>query len=147
MPKQIPAATQRTLEALESENAALRAENRILHSTDRAQILAPIAINLIRWGGLCVLAYFGYASIAALAGKTTVSDIMVNILSNVSVNNGLAWVLAGGGVAYGWRERKLRQRTIKRLGDRIPELEANIDSGRTSSKLGPGGETHPRDKE
>lgn len=147
VPKRTPAATHRTIEALEKENAVLRAENRILRSTDRAHILAPIAINLIRWGGLCAIAYFGYAAISSLAGKTTISDIMVNILSNVVISNGLAWVLAGGGVAYGWRERRLRQRAIQRLGGRIPELETNIDPGRTSSTLDSRGETNPEDRE
>lgn len=124
----------------------LEAENRILRSTDKALILAPIAINFIRWGGLCVISYFGYAAIAALSGKVTLSSIGINFLSNVSVSSSLAWLLGGGGIIYGLRERKLRQRTVLRM-DRIPELETNIDPDRTSSSLGPGGMTHPRDRE
>jgi hypothetical protein len=136
----------KTYEELEAENRVLQAENRILHNTNVAMALAPIAINLVRWAGACVIAGFGYLSVAALAGKTTISAIGINVLTNVTINSALAWLLAGGSVAYGWRERRLRKRTIKRL-DRIPQLEAKIDPGRTSSKLGAGGVTHPRDRD
>jgi hypothetical protein len=124
----------------------LEAENRVLRSTGVAMALAPVAINIVRWAGACVIAYFGYASIASLAGKTTLSAIGINFLSNVTISNSLAWLLGGGGIIFGVRQRRLRRQIARRL-ERIPQLEAAIDPGRTSSRLAPGGVTNPKDRE
>jgi hypothetical protein len=109
--------------------------------------VASVFNNVIRFAALCILAYFVYASIAVLAGKQTDANIGVSFLGNLTVSQSLAYIFGGGGLVYGFRERALRQRTVERLQRRIQELEAAQDPARTSSKLTPKGETHPRDRE
>lgn len=128
-------------------NAELRAENRLLRRSDNAMAVASVFNNLIRFAALCVLAYFVYASVAVLAGKQTDASIGVSFFGNLTVSQSLAYIFGGGGLVYGFRERALRQKTIKRLQGRIQELEAAKDPARTSSKLTPKGDTHPRDRE
>ena len=81
-----------------------------------------------------------------MAGKTTLSAIGINLLSNVTISNNLAWLLGGGGIIFGVRQRRLRKQIARRL-ERIPELETAIDPGRTSSRLGPGGVTNVEDRD
>lgn len=49
-------------------------------------------------------------------------------------------------VIYAMREQMLRKSTVKRLQDRIVELETNANPNRTSSNLTDRGNTNPRDK-
>jgi hypothetical protein len=46
---------------------------------------------------------------------------------------------------YGFYERKLRKKNIKRLSGRIAELEKQINPKRLSSELMPDGETNRED--
>lgn len=112
-----------------------------VHST------AAVLTALIRWGGLCFVVYYGvYKPVEALAGNETIANIAVSLLANIRINRALAWVLAGGSMAYGLRERKLRQRTIGRLEGQIRRLETKEDRRRSSSKLTRQGRTNPGDE-
>ena len=82
----------------------------------------------------------------ALAGKTTIANIFLKAIGNLTVSQSLAYILGAGGVAYGVGERKVRQKTIQRLQDRNQELEKRIDPHRTSSELTRRGETNPKDE-
>ena len=72
---------------------------------------------------------------AALAGRTTISDIVVNFLGNFRVSEGLAWALGAGGTGYGLLQRKLRRDTIERLQGRVKTMEQEYDPNRSSSNL------------
>lgn len=74
------------------------------------------------------------------------ADIGVRFLGNFAVNTALAWVLAGGGIAYGIGQRRLRRNTVERMSQRTAELEERIDRKRTSSRLTKRGETNPGDR-
>jgi hypothetical protein len=110
------------------------------------QSLTSIFNNLIKWGSICFVVWCFYLSISALAGKTTLANILIKVLSNLSINNALCLLLAGGGVAYGLGERKVRQKAIQHIQPRNQELEKKLDPNRTSSELTPRGETNPRDE-
>ena len=71
------------------------------------------------------------------AGIALLSDIRVGVLATVSTGLGL-WAFC---------ERKLREKTILRMHDRIKKLELNIDPSRSSSKLTQTGKTNPSDWE
>lgn len=125
----------------------LQVENRMLRKFSQTQAWALISVSALKWGATAWIAYCFYLSVLALAGKTTIAEIAARFVANIGISQSLAWLLSGGGVAYGIRERKLRQKTVKRLQTRIQDLEKRIDPKRSSSELTPLGETHPRDRD
>jgi len=106
---------------------------------------APIVGKLIPWVGLCVLGYFFFHSVDVLAGKTTLADIGINFLANISVSNAVASVFGLGGLGYGLGERKLRRRKVETMQARIVELEKKLDPNRSSSGLTTTGDRNPMD--
>lgn len=115
------------------------------YKTHRNELVAAVVTKGVRWTGIVVCFYLIYLSVAALAGTSTVADIGVKVLGDLRISEALAWVLGGGGMLYGRRERKLRQNAIKQLGTRNADLERVIDSKRTSSNLTITGQTNPSD--
>ncbi len=91
------------------------------------------------------MTWCGYLSISALAGHHTFADIGIRLLGNVSVNNGIAYLFGGGGIAYGVAQHRLKGSTVKALQGRIHHLETSIDPQRSSSQLTTQGETNPED--
>lgn len=126
-------------------NAQLNAESQFLRRSRAVEAVTSVLNNLVRWAGAVLIARYGYLSISELAGQTTFADIGVNILSDLRVSQAVAWLLGGGGVAYGLQQRKLRRDTVERLQGRISSFEKALDPGRTSSQLTPRGETRPED--
>lgn len=99
--------------------------------SDRLFVRALIAggvQDLVRYGTVCVVAYFGYRSIAALAGQTTLANIGIRFLSNVSVSAVASWAVGMSGLAYGVWQRRLRFRT--RIRRASHDWFANLDRGR-----------------
>lgn|SRR5690348_6333529 len=82
----------------------------------------------------------------ALAGKTTITSFALSLLGNEKMLNSVLYILAGGGVTYGWGQRRLRRRDIERLTPRPRQLETMLDPNRTSSGLTPRGTTRPEDQ-
>jgi hypothetical protein len=106
-----------------------------------------VAQTAIRWGCSVVIAYFGYLSIVEMAGLDTKANIAIKLLGDLSVSNAVAWLFGGGGIAYGVKQRQLRQTTVERMHRRQVELEKEHDSRRTSSRLTSRGRTNPEDKQ
>jgi hypothetical protein len=102
--------------------------------------------KLIQWSGLVAIAYCAYLSSVALAGKTTLAEIGVKVLGNLTVSRAIISLLAGSGWAYGLGQRRLRRRNIERLGTAKNELERRLDKKRTSSNLTSKGTTPKRGK-
>ncbi len=126
--------------------AELRAENRLLRQFRTTEGIASVIRELIRWGGLVLIARYGYLTVAALAGQTTAADIGIKFLADVQISRVFAVLFGGSGIAYGLQQRRLRKNTIERLQGRIQEHERRIDPQRTSSRLTARGETRPEDK-
>ena len=124
------------------KNAAdLRVENQLLRKSKTTEGIVSVVNNLIKWGGLSFLGYCFYLSIAALAGKSTMADIGINFLGQVTVSETLAWVMGGSGIGYGYYQRKLRRDVIEQSSETIKKREQEKDPGRSSSQLTPRGTT------
>jgi hypothetical protein len=102
--------------------------------------------TLLICGTIGFVAYLVYGVMIAYAGQTTVADVAITLAANLGIDRWLAYLVAGGGVGYGVRQRQLRRQNIERLAHRNTTLEQRIDPNRTSSGLTPRGTTHPRDR-
>ena len=131
---------------LEADNRVLRAEIRALKRSYRTETFVSLGLQLIKWTGLVVISYFAYRSVAALAGRRTAADIGIDLLGSIRISEGLAWVLGGGGTAYGLYQRKLKRDTIERLQSRIQQQELAADPRRSTSGLTARGTTRPEDE-
>ena len=105
-----------------------------------------VAKDVIRYGFVAFCFWCIYRSISVLAGKTTVASILMQVLANIHVSQGICLLLAGGGCAYGLGERSVRRKAIERLTDKPKKLELAIDPNRTSSNLTSRGTTRPEDQ-
>lgn len=132
--------------AKKKTNAELQSELRSLRSARRAESFISVGNHLIKWGGLVWISYYAYLAVEAIAGKITVAEVGVSLLSKIEITVFLAWAFGVFGIWYGWSQRNLRRMTIERLQTRIVYLETIIDPGRSSSKLTPRGETRPEDR-
>jgi len=126
--------------------AELRTELRLLKRARMAGGIVLILQSLIKWGGLVFIVYFGYLTVAVLAGKHTEASIGIKVLGNIRISEALAWLLALGSATYGGAQRKLRRDVVERLHSRNKELERALDPRRSSSQLTPRGNTKPEDK-
>jgi len=113
--------------------AELEAEIRFLRKQSRHEALTAIATQLVKWGGLSFIAWATYLSIAVLAGRSTQARILVSVLGDIRFTQTVSWALAVGGTSYGVAQARLRKRTEKRLGNRVKELEQELDAHRSSS--------------
>ena len=102
--------------------------------------------RLIRWGGVVACFYCSYLMIDALAGKTTATDIALNAITDLKLDERILYLLTSGTTFWAIRERKLRKKTIKDITAQKKELEEHIDPNRTSSNLTETGDTLPEDE-
>lgn len=126
--------------------AQLEAENASLRASQLAAGWTTIGVNLIFWGAVVLICRYATIAIQAFAGKETLANVAFNVGGTVEVSVTLAWIVGVAGVVYGRRERRLRRDAVERLHGRIAELEAQIDPGRSSSRLTPRGDTRPEDR-
>jgi hypothetical protein len=115
----------------------------------RARIVdrgAAVLETGLKYGFLALIFYFGYASLATLAGQITYADVGIRVIGDVRVSETVAWMFGVGGIGYGMRQRKLRRDTIERLSPRVRKYEQELDSHRTSTGLPSRGTTRPEDR-
>ena len=79
----------------------------------------------------------------ALAGKSTQANILASLVVNWGLDKAIAYLAAGGGVYYGWRERRIRLSSLNTERERNKRYERIADPSRTSSGLIDGGLTPP----
>jgi hypothetical protein len=115
-------------------------------SFKKTDAVVVVLRELIKWGGVVLLARYGYLSIAALAGHQTFADIFIRLLANLKVSDGILYLLTGGSIAYGVGQRHLRRKHIKRIVATKNKLESKLDPKRTSSNLTETGTTRPGDE-
>ncbi len=101
----------------------------------------------LKWGTIGFTVWCLKESITAFAGTTSSANVVVSFLGQLEVSNAIAALFGIGGTAYGYKQRKLKGDTVKRLQSRIQELESRFDRNRTSSELTQTGETNPQDSE
>jgi len=99
-------------------------------------------VGLILYLGL---AYLGYLSIEAIAGKTTITNIIVGYFTSKESDYGLPWIVSIVAILWAISERKEKKRKTEKLQEHIRNLETYIDPTRTSSGLMPNGDSNPKD--
>ncbi len=102
--------------------------------------------TLLAVGGTVAVAYLVFRSIDSLAGRSTDSNIMVKFITDFKANKWFSTVFAGLMGVWGFSERALKKKAVKRLHGRVKELEEKIDPTRTSSGLTQTGDTRPEDE-
>lgn len=102
--------------------------------------LTKVLVALIQFGTIGLIFYFLRDMVHDLAGKETTANINVSIFDKA-----LSALFGGGGVLYGYKQKKLRKETTEHLQNRIIQLESAIDPNRSSSGLTSVGNTNPED--
>jgi len=91
--------------------------------------------TLFKTAGVVICVYLIYRSIDSLAGKTTMTEMLFNIITDLKMSQWFGYIVGGSGVAYGLQQRGLRRKTISRIAARNDSLEKMIDPGKLSSGL------------
>lgn len=141
-----------------------------LIATGLVNLMGAPAKTVVKWGMPAVLAWvIGDAVVKIvreLRGTTTLADIQIKLNAALSVNpegheSAFEWPLmcdvflyvavgaglvAGVAVLYAYRERALREQTVREMGLQITTLEEFFDKQRSSSGLTTAGNTHPKDE-
>ena len=138
-------ATEKTKKQLEEENRRLIFELQMVRKSKNTEQIASVLNNLIKWGGSVAIFYYLSQGIDSLAGKNTISNIAISLVTDLKINQYLAYALGVGGTGYGLLQRNLRRGTIKRLHGNIVSMEKAIDPSRSSSKLTSEGCTRSED--
>jgi len=110
-------------------------EESIIKFNSLTKLIAQILLAVIKWGGIVLVCRYGYLAIISLAGKTTIANILVSIITDLKMNQWFGLVFGSGGVSYGIVQKRLRKKEIKRLATRCDFLEKKIDPDKTSSGL------------
>ena len=115
----------------------------------RGETIHAAVVRLCKWCPIALIFYFGYLSISALAGKSTLAAFGVYLVTDLKVNKAFSHIVMAtfgvGGTTYGYAQRKLKQKNIDRMSRLNERLEQKIDPNRSSSRLTRKGLTRPED--
>ncbi len=123
-----------------------RTESDYQLSYKKIDSVTVVVREIVKWGAVVLIVRYCYYSIAALAGRSTLADIVVQLLGNLKVSDGILALFGTGGIVYGVGQRYLRRRHIQRVVQEKNRLEKMIDPKRTSSDLTERGTTRPGDE-
>jgi hypothetical protein len=105
---------------------------------------------LIKYGALVICVWRLSVALEAFAGRQSLAEILIflktDFEANPAVSHAVMGILGLTGAGYGVRQRSLRQKDIKRLGNRVVELEKRLDPDRSSSRLTLDGRSRPEDE-
>lgn len=97
----------------------------------------------------CVLigycAHEAQIALSNLAGSSTNLSMLMSLSANKDLVDIASLAFGGAGITYGVRERRAKRRVIEHQGNRIKDLETDVDPERSSSGLSEDGSTHPDD--
>jgi hypothetical protein len=110
------------------------------------EAISNLGTALCKWGGFAFIAWCLWGVAASLSGEQTSASIVFRAALDMRADQYIAYLLGGGGVIYGVRERRLRRKTTERLSERTASLEKRIDPHRTSSGLPSTGDTRLEDQ-
>jgi len=109
-----------------------------------------LGLALIKYGFLYLCIWRLAPAMEAFAGKTTLANFGVFLYADLKANTVFSHVVMGilglGGASYGLRERSQKRKEIRRLGNRVVEIEKRWDPNRTSSGLTVDGRSRPEDE-
>jgi hypothetical protein len=123
-----------------------KTELEYLHKGKRIDRTADVLGLVVKYGSLALIAYFAASVLKSFAGETTFADIGVKFVGDLKVSDVVFAALAGGGVTYGYRQRKLRRDTIEAMAPQQRAREEQLDPRRSSSNLTARGTTRPEDR-
>lgn len=95
---------------------------------------------------LVIIAGYGRDALIAFAGVSTEANFAVHLVTKLEADRWFAYVVGALGLGYGWNQRRLRRRNIRRLTHHSAALERRLDPDRTSSDLTPEGKTRSEDR-
>jgi hypothetical protein len=97
--------------------------------------------------GLCFsfIAWCILEAVRSLSGLSTHADISITLMSRMEIAATISLLCGAGGTIYGFQQRQVRRKVVRRLHGRIATLERRLDPHRTSSHLTPSGDTNPED--
>ena len=98
--------------------------------------------SLLIWFAIALVAN---NAVTAIAGKTTIADVGVNLVTDIRISETVSYLLGALGIGYGLKQRKMRKRSIVVQSKRITDLEAKVDPVRSSSELTETGDTRTED--
>jgi hypothetical protein len=105
---------------------------------------------LFKYATVCFCVWILAPAMVAFAGKTTLANFGISMIADLKANTVFSHVVMGilglGGAGYGIRERAQKRKEIKRLGNRVVDLEKRLDPNRTSSGLTIDGRSRPEDE-
>jgi len=108
-----------------------------------------LGLAVIKWGAACFIAWRLGLAFEALAGKATLASFGISLIADLKANKLFSHIVTGifglSGMGYGLRERSIKRREIRRLGNRVVNLEKRLDPNRTSSGLTLDGTSRPED--
>lgn len=110
-------------------------EESIIKFNSLTKVIAQILLAAIKWVGIILVCRYGYLAIVSLAGKTTIANILVSIITDLKMNQWFGLVFGTGGVSYGIVQKNLRKKEIRRLATRCDLLEKKVDPEKASSGL------------
>jgi len=102
---------------------------------------------IVPWGAAVLIALLFQQSVSSLGGRYTFAKIGVSFLGDFKISEAYAYIFGAGGIAYGYKRRRLHQDNVERTAKRITDLEKQLDSKRSSSRLTPRGKTRPEDRQ
>lgn len=105
-----------------------------------------ISRTIIIAGAIIWVGSFIRDVLVSWGGKETTANLAFQLISKIQLDRWAAYAfgaLAGG---YGYAQKKLRERTIRRLSNDLIECQKRHDKKRTSSGLTPTGRTRREDR-
>ena len=91
--------------------------------------------TLIKTIGVGFCFYWVYRGIDSLAGKTTLTNMLFEMATDLKMNQWFGYILGGTGITYGLQQRHLRRKNISRIAPRNDALEKRVDPNKMSSGL------------
>ena len=108
--------------------------------------LAPLPKYAAWVGAIWIAGHYIVQAVTVLSGHQTDASFVVKILMNLQADRWMAYIAGGGGLVYGWNERRIKRKNIERLSHHTEELEKRLDPQRTSSNLLRDGTTRREDR-
>ena len=104
--------------------------------------------KLAKYGMFAWLGHYVVEIAEALAGRVTIADISVGLSLLAKEHTSQVGLAISTIVSTTWAilERRLRRRSIKRLGRKAANAEIQEDPDRSTSSLTESGDTNPRDR-
>ena len=117
-------------------------ELRLIRGASLTWSITSVLNQAIRWGALVAIVWLSGNALVGISENVSgkITEIVVSIIGAFKLQMLLPLAIGGGGLVYGFHERKLRYVATKRQTTQIKALERVLDPNRSTSWLSPKGE-------